>query len=179
MVLPIREVIYALKVYYPNADETEKVIIENAAVAAGANVIGGWIPVLAVPAAITTCVGAVWVLYGRLCSKLNISLRGNLLKLLARAAVANIGANLAGALIALLIPMIIPGASAAASALLGFCVVYIAGQIFLNLVLSMAKKSSKPFSYDDISDSEMQDIVRNNSVSKEDLTRARECFSRR
>lgn len=179
MILPMKEVIYGLREHYKNADKAERVIIENAAVAAGANVIGSWIPVLAIPAAITACIGAVWVLYGRLCSTLGISLKGNLMKLLARAAVANIGANLTGALIAILIPMFIPGASAAASAVLGFCVVYIAGQIFLNFVLKMAKKSSNPYSFDDISEREMQDTVRNNSVSTDDLKQARESFSKR
>jgi hypothetical protein len=50
--LPIKEAAYALKDYYPNADETEKVIINCALVAAGADAVGGVLPGLAVPATI-------------------------------------------------------------------------------------------------------------------------------
>ena len=81
--LPIKEAAYALKDYYPNADETEKVIINCALVAAGADAVGGVLPGLAVPATIIACFGTVWVMYGQLCGKLGISLKENVLKLLA------------------------------------------------------------------------------------------------
>lgn len=64
----------------------EKVIIDFAPVAAGADAVGGIISGLAIPAAIANCFGAVWVMYGKLCNIFGISLKENVLKLLAKAA---------------------------------------------------------------------------------------------
>lgn len=165
-----------LKVHYGNADQMEKVIIDCALVAAGADAVGGLFPGLAIPATIASCFGAVWVMYGRLCGTLGISMKENVLKFLAKAVISNIAANLGGALIAMFVGMFIPGASAFVSAAVTFITVYLAGIVFLALILKMAKKSSDPYSFSDISESDMKEIVSNTRLSKEDLKEAKKSF---
>lgn len=79
--MPIQETAYALKEYYASAEETEKVILNAALVAAGADAVGGAIPGVSIPITIITCTGAVWVMYGALCKTLGISMKKNVLKL--------------------------------------------------------------------------------------------------
>lgn len=169
---------YGLKEYYSNAEDTEKVIINCALVAAGADAVGGIIPGLAIPATIASCFGAVWVMYGKLCGTLGISLKENVLKLLAKAALANIAANLSGALIAMFAGMFIPGASIFVSAAVAFVTVYLAGIVFLALILKMAKKSSDPYTFSDISEDDMRKTVSGTKLSKEDLKAAKDAYDR-
>lgn len=174
----IKELMYGLKSYYSNAEETEKVIINCALVAAGADAVGGIIPGLAIPATIASCFGAVWVMYGKLCDTLGISLKENVLKLLAKAAIANIVANLGGALIAMFAGMFIPGASILMSAAVCFITVYLAGIVFLALILKMAEKSSDLHSFSDISEEDMKKTVSGTKLSKDDLKEARNAYDR-
>lgn len=172
----LRELLLGLKVYYHDAEETEKIILDCALVAAGVDALGGLIPVLAIPAAITSCFGAVWVMYGKLCSKLGIRMSENVLKLLARAALANIAANLGSVLIALVVGMLIPGAAIAASAITVFLTVWLAGYIFLQLILKLAQKSKDPYTFSDISTGEMKQTVKEIKVDKQDLEAAKHVF---
>lgn len=172
----IKEAAYALKEYYQNAEETEQIIMTHALIAAGADAIGGAIPGLAIPAVIVSCFGVVWVMYGMLCNTLGISLKENVLKLLARAVLANIAANLGGAIAALVASMFVPGASILASAIIAFITVYLAGLVFLQLILKLAQKSSDPHSFSDISTGEMKKMVKETKVSKDDLEAAKQAF---
>lgn len=172
----IKMIMYGLKDYYSNAEETEKVIINCSLVAAGADAVGGIIPGLAIPATIASCFGAVWVMYGKLCDTLGISLKENVLKLLAKAAIANIAANLGGALIAMFAGMFIPGASIVVSAAVTFVTVYLAGLVFLNLILKMAEKSSDPYTFSDISTDDMKKTVSETKLSKDDLKAAKDAY---
>lgn len=174
--IPVKEVIYALKEYYPNADETEKIIINCAVVAAGADAVAGILPGLAVPATIISCFGAVWVMYGKLCKELGISLKENVLKLLARAVLANLAANLGGLIAAMVAGMFIPGAAILASAVVVFVGVYLAGIVFLQLILKMAEKSNDTKYFSDISIREMKETVKKTKVGKEDLEVARKVY---
>lgn len=172
----IKELTYGLKDYYSRANEAERVILNAALTAAAADAVGGMIPGLAIPATILSCFGAVWVMYGALCSTLGISLKENVLKLLARAALANITANLGGALVAMFAGMFIPGASILVSAAVAFIAVYLAGVVFLRLILKMAQKSSDPYTFSDISSSEMKAAARGVTLTKDDLKAARTAY---
>ena len=176
MNIPAKAIVYGLSQYYSHAEETEKIIINCALVAAGADAVVSTFPGLAVPATIVSCFGAVWAMYGTLCRKLGISLKSNVLKLLARAALSNILANLGGALVGLIAGMFFPGASVAASAVVSFITLYIAGYIFLQTILALAEKSKDPHSFSDISSGEMEKTVKNARVGKEDLKAARDVF---
>ena len=171
-----KDLTYALRRYYDRADEAEQIVVKAALVAAGADAVGSIIPGLAIPATIISCFGAVWVMYGTLCSTLGISMKENVLKLLAKAALANISANLGGALIAMFAGMFIPGASILASAAVAFIAVYLAGVVFLRLILKMAQKSKDPYTFCDISASEMKAAARGVTVTKDDLNAARDAY---
>lgn len=172
----IKEITYALRNYYNHADDAERIIMNAALTAAAADAVGGMIPGLAIPATILSCFGAVWVMYGTLCKTLGISLKENVLKLLAKAALANITANLGGALVAMFAGMFIPGASILMSAVVAFVAVYLAGIVFLRLILKMAEKSSDPYTFSDISASEMKAAARGVTLTKEDLKAARTAY---
>ncbi|MBR6165744.1 MAG: hypothetical protein IKQ45_07465 [Clostridia bacterium] len=173
----LKAAVYKLSQYYPTAGATEKVILRSAMIAAGADLVGGAIPGLAIPATIISCFGTVWIMYGQLCSKLGISLKENVLKLLARAVLANIAANLGGAIAALLAGMLIPGASIVVSAVVAFLTIYLAGLVFLRLIASLAEKSSDRTSFSDISTHEMKKTAREMKVGKEDLEEAKKAYA--
>ena len=168
---------YGLNKYYNNADKAHKIIIACAGAAAAAEGIGGSIPGLAVPAIIISSFGAVWTMYGKLCKTLGITLRKSVLKLLARAALSNIAANLSSALLTLLAAQFIPGASVLASAAIGFISVYLAGMLFLQMILRLAEKSKDASSFDDISEKEMKDTIHTIKLTKDDLDAAKAEFS--
>ena len=174
----IKELTYGLRDYYRHADETEQIILNAALTAAAADAVGGMIPGLAIPATIISCFGAVWAMYGSLCSKLGISLKEHTLKLLAKAALANITANLGGVLVAMFAGMFVPGAAILVSAAVSFIAVYLAGVVFLRLILSMAQKSSDPYTFSDISASEMKKEARNVTVSTDDLKAAKTSYEK-
>lgn len=171
-----RMILYGLKAYYANAEDTGKVIMTSALTAAAADMVGGSIPAFAVPATIVACFGAVWVMYGELCKVLGIQLKANALKLLARAAIANIAANLGSALIGLVVGMFVPGASVAASAVVTFITVYMAGYVFLQMILNMAQKSSDIYGFSDIPEADMRREVKNTKVTAEDMAAAKAAF---
>ncbi|MDE6433068.1 MAG: hypothetical protein K2L07_02425 [Lachnospiraceae bacterium] len=173
----MKEITTGLKDYYVRANETERIILNAALAAAAADAVGGIIPGLAIPAIIISCFGAVWTMYASLCTTLGISLKENVLKLLAKAALANITANLGGVLAAMLAGMFIPGASILASAAVSFIAVYLAGVVFLRLILKMAEKSSDPYTFSDISAAEMKEEARRVTVTKEDLSAAKSVYA--
>ena len=166
----------ALQVFYENANEANKIIMTAALTAAGADAIGGIIPGLAIPATIVSCFGAVWVMYGAICRKLGITMKDKALKLLARAALANIAANLGGAIAALIAGMLVPGGSVVASAIVSFVTVYLAGLVFLKTLAKMAAVSSDPHTFSDMSESDMKRAMREASVTREDLEAARRAY---
>ena len=101
-----------------------------------------------------------------------------MLKILARAALANIAANLGAALIAMFAGMFIPGASVVVSAAVAFIAVYLAGVVFLALILKLAEKSSDPYGFSDISEKEMKNEVSGTKLTKDDLNAAKDAFDR-
>mgnify|MGYP007089422329 FL=1 len=171
-----KTIMYALKAYYSNAENTEKIILNCALVAASADLVGGAIPGLAIPAVITSRFGAIWVMYGKLCKELGISLKDNTLKILARAAITNIAMNLTGVILGALAGMLIPGASIPVSAIVTFATVYLAGMMFLQLILKMAQKSTDPHMFSDISADEMKKTVSGIKLSKDDLEAAKKVY---
>lgn len=172
----MREVINALEKYYENASETEKIIITSALSAAGADAISSVIPGLAIPATIFECFGAVWIMYGLLCKKLNISLKDNILRILARAALTNIAANLVGLIAALLAGLLIPGESVIAAAIVAFITVYLAGLIFLKLILQLVRKGYDPHTLSGVTQSELKKEIKEMKVSKDNLDDAKKAY---
>lgn len=162
--------------YYDKAEDTTKIIINCALVAAGGAAAGGIFPAIAVPITIGSCFAATWTMYVKLCKKLDISLSENTLKLLARAVISNIASNLVGELIAMVAAMFVPGGSVAASAVVMFVTLYLAGVIFLNLILRLAQKSGDPHNFSGISADELKKEAANIKMTKEDLQAARTVY---
>lgn len=165
-----------LKEHYDNAEKVERIVISCALVSAGADGVASIIPGLAIPATIVSCFGAVWTMYASICKELNISIKENVLKLLARAALANIAANLGAALALSVAGMLIPGAAIITSAVVCFASVYLAGVIFINMLGKLARKSRDPHSFSDITEEEMQSAVKSVKVDKKDLEAAKRVF---
>lgn len=165
----LKDAVCLLKAYYANAEETERIILSCALAAASADAVGSLFPVLSVPMLVVSCMGAVWAMYGSICAKLNITIKGNVLKILARAALSNIVANLGGFLAAYLVAAFVPVAGTAASAMLTFATVYLAGYI-----LKLAQKSSDPYTFSDIDESCMKDTIKSVNV---DQNVAKEAFA--
>ena len=132
--------IKALGEYYEEADEIGKIIIQSAVVAAAAGAAGSVIPGLAIIGAITSSVGAIWSMYIRMCAKLGLKFGKDTLKALASAVVSNIVANIGGIIAVEIVSSFLPGISIAVGAVLDFCVVYLAGMMFLTLLLKMLKR---------------------------------------
>lgn len=169
----LRQVVKQLGKYYEKAEDTTTIIINCALVATGGAVADGNFPALAVPIAIVSCLPATWTMYVKLCQKLDISISENTLKLLARAVISNIASNLVGELIALVAAMFLPGGSVAASAVVKFVTLYLAGVIFLNLILRLAQKSGDPHNFGGISANEMKKEAANIKMTKADLQAAK------
>ena len=167
---------YELKEYYKNADELVQLIIRCAGVAAAADAAGSLIPAISVPATIIGCVGSVWAMYGLMCKKLEIPLNNNVLKLLARAAVSNIAANLGGALVSMVVAMCVPGASVAASAVVSFITVYLAGYVFMKLVLGLAKSGKAAEDIAGMNSDELKQAMKGEKVTKADMDAAKDAF---
>lgn len=172
----LKMIVKELLKYYENAKQTEKTILNCAIAAAVANAVGGFIPVLSIPALIISCFGALWVMYGMLCHDLGIVIKESVLKLLARAILSNIVANLGGAIIAVLASLVVPGASVVVSTVVSFITLYIAGTIFLHLILRMAQKSVDPVSFSDITPNEMKNMAQEITPTKDMLDEAKKAY---
>ena len=74
--------------------------------------------------------------------------------------------------------MFIPGASILMSAAVCFITVYLAGIVFLVLVLKMAEKSSDLHTFSGISEEDMKKTVSGTKLSKDDLKEARNAYDK-
>lgn len=176
MTMNLRMVISALKVYYSNANDAEKIIMDCGMVAAGAAAVGGIIPILEIPAMIISCVGAVWTMYIQLCKALGISIGDNLLKVLASAALSNIATNLVSIFAFELVTCFIPGLSMAAGALVTFACVYLAGIMFMNMILAFAKKGVSSDGFSSLSEGDLKNILNSQTLNKNDVKQAKKVF---
>ena len=165
-----------LKVFYYNADEAGKMIISCALVAAGSAAVGGMIPALEIPALIVASVGAVWTMYIKLCRILHISIGDNLLKVLASAALTNIATNLIGVFALELLSCFIPGIASISGALITFTSVYLAGQMFMGMVLFFARQGKTGADLGNVSAEEMRDVLADQTPKKADVKDAKKVF---
>lgn len=165
-----------LRVFYYNADEAGKAIINCALLAAGAAAVGGIIPILELPAMIVSCVGAVWGMYIQICKILDIKIGENLLKVLASAALANIATNLIGVFALEFLTFFIPGVACISGALITFASVYLAGQMFMATLLAFAKQGKTGPDLGNIPSAEMRSVLDHMTPSKSDVKHAKQVF---
>jgi len=166
-----------LKYYYKSADKVEKIILNCALTAAGATAVGGLVPILTLPAIIVSCVGAVWAMYIQICKCLEIPIGENILKVLASAALSNIAANLIGVFAVEIITAVIPGVGSVAGAAATFGCIYLAGMMFMEMLLAFAKKGKVGSVLGSVSSSEFKAEIKNHTPTKEDAKDARNSFN--
>lgn len=171
--MSLNALLAGLKAYYKQAEDVEKIILNCAMVAAGAAGVGGVIPVFSIPSMIVSCVGAVWAMYIKICNCLEIKLSENLLRILASAALSNIAVNLVSAFAAELIFSFVPGASIATSALITFCSVYLAGVMFVKMILAFAKQGKTGKTLESVSQSTFEAVLKDQTMTKSDVKKAK------
>ena len=154
--------------YYKHADKVEQIIINCALTAAGAAAVGGFFPVLALPAMIVSCVGAVWTMYIQICKCLDIPIGDNILKVLASAALSNSAANLVGVFAVEIVTAFIPGIGCVAGAAATFGCIYLAGMMFMEMILAFAKKGKVGSALGSISEKDLKDEIENHTPTKAD-----------
>lgn len=172
----MNELLRYLKIAYHNVEGAEKIILNCALTAAGASAVGGLIPVLSIPAAIVSCVGAVWTMYISISKELGIPFKDNLLKSLASAALSNIAINLAGYLLTDLLLSFIPVAGVAANALLTFASVYLAGLMYMNMLAAFAKKNIVGEAIADVTPEDLEAELKQHTPTKDDVRDAKNAF---
>lgn len=165
-----------LSQYYKSADEAVQIILNCALVAAGATAVGGLFPVLALPAMIVSCVGAVWTMYIKICQCLHIPIGENILKVLASAALSNIATNLISVFAVELITAAIPGIGSLAGAAATFGCIYLAGMMFMEMLLAFAKKGTVGNDLGKVSQQTLKTEIKNHTPTKEDVKDARQSF---
>lgn len=165
-----------LKYYYKSADKVEKIILNCALTAAGATAVGGLVPILALPAMIISCVGAVWTMYIKICKCLDIPIGENILKVLATAALSNIATNLISVFAVELITAAIPGIGSLAGAAATFGCIYLAGIMFMEMILAFAKKGKVGDDLGHVSQQVLKSEIKNHTPTKEDVKDARHSF---
>lgn len=166
--MSMKEIAYALKIYYANANEVEKIIMSCALAAAGASAVGGIIPILEIPALMISCVGAVWMMYIKVCKCLGIKIGENILKFLASAALSNIATNLVSVFAAELLLTFIPGISSIAGAAVTFACVYLAGLMFMKMLLAMAKSGKSGDALASVSKEDFERVMEKQTPTKQE-----------
>ncbi len=131
-----------------SSEKIESIITQHA-IGAAATALGAGIMTFAFPAAgavVDTLVstGIIWSMYCHISRELNIPMSKNLLKTLGSACLTNIVANLGGALLLELAAVCIPVAGVAASAAICYAITYLAGYLFIKLLVSVYKAGKHP-----------------------------------
>ncbi len=172
----LKVILNGLKAYYKGADEAERIIINCALTAAGAAAVGGIIPILAIPSLIISCVGAVWAMYIQLCKCLEIPIKENILKVLASAALSNIATNLISVFAVEIITTFIPGVGSVANAAVTFACIYLAGLMFMKMILLFAKQGMVGKDLVTISENDLKSTISKQTPSKEEAKQAGSVF---
>lgn len=165
-----------LNMYYQRADEAGKTIVQCATLAAGAAAIGGVFPFLEIPALIVSCVGAVWGMYIQICKILQIDLSENLLRILASAALTNIATNLVVVFSVEILACFIPVIASASGAMITFASVYLAGQMFMSMLLSFAKEGKTGADLGSLSPEDLQSVLEDQTPNKSDVKHAKQAY---
>lgn len=160
-------------------DELMKIVKTHAAGATASIVAGGLIPGVGSGIAAGIEIGFVWSMYYRLCTKLGINAKKEVLKSLGSAFISNIATGVAGALVVSIILSFIPGigwlSAAALLGLEGYCVTYYSGVIFMNLLVRVFKagKSLEDMELDQMK-AMMKDVTKTVTFSsvKDEATQA-------
>lgn len=124
-------------------DELMGIVKTHAAGSSASMMATGALPGVGSAIAMTIEVGFVWSMYYRICTKLGISLKKELVKSLGSAFVTNMAGNVASQLITGTVLSIVPGigqlGAAVVNGLMGYSITYYSGIIFMNLLVRVFK----------------------------------------
>lgn len=156
-----------LQKHFENAEDIEKIIITHALAASAAAVASGWIPGAGGAIATGIGVGFTISMYYRICSECNIPIGKNILKALASIVIAEIAAILSVSLAAQITLSLIPGVgslgAAALSAIINFGLVYVAGVLFLKMMVNVFDAKG---GIENLSEDELKDMMKSVSTKK-------------
>lgn len=126
-----------------SAEELNKLVKSHAAGASASMIASGAIPGVGSTIAAGIEIGFVWSMYYRICGRLNIDIRKNVLKTLGSAIVTNMGASVAAQIITGTVLSIIPGigtvGAAMVNGLMGYSLTYYSGIVFMQLLVRVFK----------------------------------------
>ena len=146
------------------SEELMKIVKTHAAGAAASMMAAGALPGVGSVIAAGIEVAFVWSMYYRVCTKLRINVKKEVLKSLGAAFVANMATGIAAQLVAGTVISIIPGIGTAGAAvidgLLGYSVTYYSGIIFMNLLVRVFKAGK---SLEHYSDEELKKMIKQES----------------
>ncbi len=124
-------------------DEMMSLVKSHAAGAAASMMAAGTLPGVGGVVAAGIEVSFVWSMYYRICTKLGLNVKKNLIKGLGSAFVTNIAASIAALLVAGTVLSMVPGIGTAGATaldgLMGYSVTYYSGIIFMNLLVRLFK----------------------------------------
>lgn len=142
-----------------SSDRIESIITRHAAGAA-ATALGAGFMTFAFPAAgplinVLVSTGIIWSMYYNISCELGIPMSKNLLKTLGSAFLSNIALNLGGVLLLELAATCIPFIGVAASAAICYAVTYLAGYLFIKLLVNVFEAGKRP---DEMTADQLADI---------------------
>lgn len=144
-----------------STDDLMKLVKTHAAGASASMMAAGVIPGAGSTIAMGIEIGFVWSMYYRICTKLGINVKKNVLKSLGSAFITNIAASIAAELIAGTVLSFIPGigsvGAAAVNGLMGYSITYYSGVIFMNLLVRVFKAGH---SLDNMSSDQMKVMMK-------------------
>lgn len=150
----------AKKGVYITGEELVSLVKTHSAGAAASMMAAGAVPGAGSTIAMGIEIGFVWSMYYRICGKLKINIKKNVLKSLGSALITNMGAAVASELIAGTVLSLIPGigtiGAAAVNGLMGYSLTYYSGIVFMNLLTRVFKAGASPES---MTEAQMKDMM--------------------
>lgn len=161
----IDQLLEALATYYESGEyvkpfkrkEIADCVIKYAAAGGVASMAGGVLPGVGSAIAIAIATGAVWAMYIKLSKMIGITLKKEMLKIVASVAVSNIVINLGGLIMGGVAVSLIPGAGIVSGGIISFAMTYIAGILFLRVLTGLFKANYS--NWNDLSEEELKASV--------------------
>ena len=135
---------YIMAKAYNTENKIEKIILTHSVTAATVGLAGGFLPGAGAVIATVASTGAIWSMYYRLCQELGIKISQNILKTLSSAILTNIATNLGILLAGELAATFLPGVSLVVSAAACYGITYLAGFLFMKLLVNLFKAGKNP-----------------------------------
>lgn len=165
------------------SEELMKLVKTHAAGATASVMAAGVIPGAGSTIATGIEIGFVWSMYYRICMKLGVNIKKDLVKSLGSAFITNLAGTIAAQLIAGTALSIVPGigtlGAVALLGLMGYSITYYSGIIFMNLLMRVFKAGK---SIEQYSETELREMIKQESAKapfKDVKQEAKQAFKER